>query len=103
MCCLVTILLVFGPRIALLAWWLTEASRFARAFGPEAWPISAPWPLWVWPLLGAIFLPWTTLAYLVVFPGGIAGLDLLWLGLALLVDLGSHGSGYRQRGRVYRR
>jgi hypothetical protein len=45
----------------------------------------ADWPLedlrglytWIWPLLGLIFLPWTTLMYVIVFP--VIGLDWLWL------------------------
>jgi hypothetical protein len=35
-------------------------------------------------LVGAIFPPWTTLAYLIVFPGGVVGQDWLWFGLGLL-------------------
>ncbi len=99
MCCLAFVVLLFGPRVALVVWWFINSARFALAFGPRHWPISAPWPSWVWPLLGIIFLPWTALAYLVVFPGGVAGLDWLVLIIALLVDLGAHGGGYRYRER----
>jgi len=99
MCCLVTTLLLLGPRLALVVWWLMDSARFALAFNTKVWPIHLPFPYWVWPLVGALFVPWTTLAYLFVFPGGVAGLDWLWLGLGLLVDLGSHfGGSYRIRG-----
>jgi hypothetical protein len=98
MCCLVTILLLFGPRLALLGWWAMDPARFNLAFGTWPHPFQLAFPLWVWPLVGAILVPWTTLAYLVVFPGGVVGLDWLWLGFGLLVDLGSHfGGGYRHR------
>jgi hypothetical protein len=35
-------------------------------------------------LIGGIFVPWTTLSYLIVFPGGVVGLDWVWLGLGLV-------------------
>ena len=28
---------------------------------------------WLWPILGIIFLPWTTLMYILVAPGGVNG------------------------------
>ena len=102
MCCLVTTLLLLGPRLAILVWWFMDSARFNLAF--QTWPspfhLAFP-PGGFWPLLGTIFVPWTTLAYLVVFPGGVAGLDWVWLGLGLLIDLGSHfGGGYRHRDRI---
>jgi hypothetical protein len=100
MCCLVTAVLVLGPRLTILAWWLMDTARFALAFQSPAWPFRLPFPYWVWPLLGLIFLPWMTLAYLLVFPGGVVGLDWLWLGLGLLIDVGSYSSGgYSRRHR----
>ena len=101
MCCLVTILLLLGPRLALLVWWFMDSARFNLAFTSKVWPVHLAFPFWVWPLLGAILVPWTTLAYLVVFPGGVMGLGWLWLGLGFLIDLGSHfGGAYRHRDRI---
>jgi hypothetical protein len=89
-CCVVTVLLVAGPRAALLIWWLLDQMRFRNTFDSL-----------LLPLLGFLFLPWTTLAYVLVAPLGVTGLDWLWLGLALLVDLGSHGGGaYSNRDRL---
>jgi len=102
-CCLVTALLLLGPRLALLVWWLMDAARFSLAFNTPPWPLHVAWPFWVWALIGGIFVPWTTLAYLIVFPGGVVGLDWIWLGVGLLIDLGAHfGGGYRNRGRIRR-
>jgi hypothetical protein len=43
-------------------------------------------------------LPWTTLAYVLVFPGGVTGFDWIWLILGILIDLGAYsGSGYGNR------
>jgi hypothetical protein len=55
------------------------------------------------PILGIIFLPLTTLVYVLVFiPGiGLNGWGWFWVILALLVDLGSHSSGaYSNRHRI---
>jgi hypothetical protein len=51
---------------------------------------------WILPLLGIIFLPITTLAYVVVYAlgnGNVAGAAWLWVVLGLLFDFGIHGSG----------
>jgi hypothetical protein len=49
---------------------------------------------WIWPLLGLIFLPFTTLIYVLVWgPGGLEGWDWLWVGLAFLLDLATYTSG----------
>lgn len=92
MCCVITALLLVGPRLAILVWWLVDSTRFQFAFST-----------WIVPLLGALFLPWTTLAYLLVSPGGVGGLDWLWLGIGLLLDLAAGGGGYRHRKRLSRR
>jgi hypothetical protein len=90
MCCLFTTLLLLGPRAGILVWWLLSPARFRLAFGS-----------FIWSLLGFIFLPWTTLMYLVVFPGGIYGFDWLWLGLGVLADIGTYaGGGYGNRDRL---
>jgi hypothetical protein len=89
MCCLVATLFALGPRAAILVWWLIEPVRISAAFDTV-----------IWPLLGFLFLPWTTLMYLVVFPGGITGLDIVWLGLAVAMDAFAwFGGGYTNRSR----
>ena len=70
MCCLFAILVLVGPRAAILVWWLFDQIRWAAAFDT-----------FIWPLLGFLFLPWTTLVYVLVFPGGIDGFDWLWLAI----------------------
>jgi hypothetical protein len=80
-----------------------DSARFTLAFRTWPHPLELAFPLWVWPLLGAIFVPWTTLAYLLIFPGGVVGQGWLWPGLGLLIDLSSHfGGGYRHRDRIPR-
>lgn len=92
MCCLVAMLMLIGPRATIIIWWLVASSRWSQAFDT-----------FLIPVLGFIFLPWTTLAYVLVFPGGVNGLDVVLLIIAVIVDLGSYGGGYRNRERVSRR
>lgn len=81
-CCLFALLLAGAPRLAFLLWWLFQPLRIQATF-------STFW----WPLLGLIFLPWTTIMYVLVYPGGVTWLDWVFLGLALLVDIASYGGG----------
>jgi hypothetical protein len=85
-----TTLVLLGPRIAALIWWLIQPLRWQAAFTS-----------WIWAILGIIFVPWTTLMYVIVSPGGIVGLDWLWLGLSLVADIASYGGGaYGNRNRI---
>ena len=59
---------------------------------------NATFDTFVWPLLGFIVAPWTTLAYVAVYPAGINGFDFVWLGLAIAVDVFSwFGGAYTNR------
>ncbi|MFC2029129.1 hypothetical protein ACFLWA_00190 [Chloroflexota bacterium] len=93
MCCVFTILLFFGPRLAILVWWLINRVYVSLAFNNN----------WLLGLLGFIFLPWMTLMYIIIYPGGITGFDWIWLGLGLLADVASYaGGGYGNRDRLGR-
>jgi hypothetical protein len=88
-CCLIAVLVFLGPRAGILVWWLLDMPRWERTFDT-----------FVWPLLGAIFLPWTLLAYVWVFPFGITGFDWFWLALGLILDISFYASGgFRRRWR----
>jgi len=89
MCCFFTSLLFFGPRLAFLVYWL---------FPQGAVKINLAFNTFFWPLLGLIFLPWTTLMYVIIFP--IVSWDWLWLGIALFVDIASYGGGAYNRKKV---
>ena len=102
MCCFTTIFLVLASRIAIVVWWLIDPQRFTLAVEALKLPGSITLPTWVWSLLGFLLLPWTTLAFLFVFPGGIVGYEWIVLVVALLFDLSGHGGGYRHRHRIRR-
>ena len=82
MCCFFTALVFFGPRLGILIWWLIDPTRWSAAFNS-----------FIWAFLGFLFLPWTTLMYVIIFQGGITGFDWIWLGLGLLADISSYTGG----------
>lgn len=91
MCCAITTLFLFGPRVLGALWWLVSPGVWSVAFSGS----------WLWPLLGLIFLPWLTIMFVLVAPGGIEGFDWLWLGLALFADIASYaGGGYGNRNKI---
>jgi hypothetical protein len=75
------LMVLIGPRFANVVWWLLQPTRYNITF-PNA----------IFGILGIIFIPWTSLMYVIVFPGGITGFDWLWLGIALFADISSYGS-----------
>jgi hypothetical protein len=81
------------PRAADVILWIARPNMFLAPFDGN----------WLWPLLGIIFLPLTTLFYVVMWtPGvGLNGFDWVWLALAVMLDI-SHmaASGYANRDRV---
>ena len=90
MCCVVAALFTLGPRAAILFWWLIEPVRWGATFDT-----------FVWPFIGFLILPWTTLMYVLVYPAGINGFDYVWLGIAVALDVFSWaGGGYTNRDRL---
>jgi hypothetical protein len=78
--CLVVLLALLSPRLALVAVWLFT-DVLSDAFGS-----------WVVPLLGFFVLPWTTLAYAGMWAAGsneVYGFEWFIVILAFVVDLGS--------------
>jgi hypothetical protein len=91
MCCLLTVLVFLGPRFAIIAWYFLEPARFNAAV--SSFFISC---------LGFLFLPWTMLAYLLVWNvAGITGFGWVIVGLGLLIDIAAYsGGGYGNRDRI---
>jgi len=88
-CCIVSVLLFLGPRFGILLWWLVEPNRWERAFDS-----------FFWPLLGFLFLPWTTLTFVAIGIGGVSGFDWVWMAIAVLADISMYSGGaYGNRDR----
>jgi hypothetical protein len=91
--CLFALFAGVVPRLGALFLWLARPAMWSAAFSGS----------WLWPLLGVIFLPLTTLFYVILWsPGvGLVGWDWFWLFLAVLLDL-MHWSSttYYNRNRI---
>lgn len=87
MACLVVLLAFLSPRLALFAIFLFS-DLLSRAFDS-----------WFVPFLGFFLLPWTTLAYAVMWSSGdrVVGFEWFIVLLAFFLDMGSYAS--RRRGR----
>ena len=97
MCCAVAVLGLLGPRLLIVFWWLVDPARWAAVFNGQV----------LLPALGFVFLPWTTIFYVLFWSiGGLPPLGWLFVLLGLVVDLGSFGGGVfgnRDRVRSYYR
>jgi hypothetical protein len=82
--CLFLIVVLAFPRIALVLMWLFS-TYLQRAFHGGL----------LVPLLGFIFLPLTTIVYAWEVNSGmaLAGINLIWLVIAVIIDLGGLGGG----------
>ena len=81
MCCFFFLFVALGPRFAIIAMWLF-GNRVDLAFGS-----------WVWPFLGVLVAPWTTLMYLLAWSpvGGVSGWEWILVGLGVAGDIATYG------------
>jgi hypothetical protein len=87
--CLIALVALIGPRVALVFTWIFSG-MIGRAI--DSWLVA---------LLGFLFLPWTTLAYVIFYDVGpgleVEGLEWFLVGLAFVVDMGSYVGGRSAR------
>jgi hypothetical protein len=88
-CCTLLLAAGIGPRIALLFVWIF-GDRVEHAFDS-----------WVWPLLGLLFLPWTTLAYVFAWgpADGVSGWGWVLVGVGIALDIATYSSRAVRRGQ----
>lgn len=90
--CLFAMMAGFFPRLATLLLWIARPNMVSNAFNG-----------WLLPILGIIFLPFTTLMYIILMQGvgGLTGLDWMWLILAVLLDVMHYSStAYSNRNQI---
>jgi hypothetical protein len=88
MACLVVLVALLSPRLALFFIWI-----FSDLLGDA-------FDSWVLPLLGFFLLPWTTLAYAGMWSIGtneVTGFEWFVVGLAFVVDVGGWVGGRASR------
>jgi hypothetical protein len=91
--CLFALFAVFAPRVLDIILWIARPTLFLAPFNGG----------WFLPLLGIIFLPFTTLMYALLWtPGiGLNGGDWIWLILAVFCDLSHYaGNAYSNRNQI---
>jgi hypothetical protein len=81
-CCLALTAGFLGPRVALFIWWI---------FGNK---VDAAFDTWIWPLLGLVFLPWTTLAYVLAWGpiNAVSGAGWLVVALGFAADIATYSA-----------
>jgi len=80
--CLFVMFAALAPRLGVFLIWLARPQLVDAAFDT-----------FIIPLAGIIFLPFTTLMYVVLWSAtGLSGFDWVWLFLAFLIDIGGLGA-----------
>lgn len=87
--CIVAILAVLSPRLALI-FIAIFTDRFIFAFNN-----------WWIPTLGFLLLPWTTLAWVIFYqaPWGVVGFGWFFVMLGFLIDILSYATSASRRAR----
>ncbi len=89
--CLIGCLALFMPRLAIFLVWLFSDY------------LDTAYQTLIWPVLGFLFMPLTTLAYAWAWHqgnGSISGIGLVVVVLAVLIDLGLIGTSESSRRSV---
>ena len=84
MCCAFLLAFGIGPRVALVFVWI---------FGDR---IDAAFSSWVWPLLGLLFLPWTTLMYVLAWGPvyGVSGWGWVLVAIGVFLDFATYSGRF---------
>jgi hypothetical protein len=91
--CLFAMFAGLFPRLGTFFIWLARPTLFSAAFGGS----------WVWPILGILLLPFTTLMYVILWtPGiGLTTWDWFWLFMAVVIDVMHYSSAaYSNRSQI---
>ncbi len=88
--CVITVVGMLFPRLLILVGWLNDPATWGSAFDSQ-----------IWPVLGFLFLPWTTFLFVMFSAGGFDAFRYFILVCAVLGDLGTWGGGiFGNRKRV---
>ena len=88
--CLLAMAAGFAPCLVLIIMWIV---------GPR---VSAAFETWIWPLLGLIFLPYTTIMFVLLSKRvkGVDGWDWVWIALGVWLDLMKWSRIYENRQNI---
>ncbi len=83
--CLIVLLSLIGPRVALGYIWIFTVL------------VDRAYDSLIVPILGFVFFPWTTLVYALSFDGnGVSGVGWFFVAMAFFGDLSAHALSARQ-------
>lgn len=88
--CLFALGAAFAPRLMFLIVWIARPVY-----------VDAVFDTFIYPLLGLIFLPFTTLIWVLLDapPLGVHGADWFWIVIAVFLDLSHYAGAASQRGQ----
>ena len=77
--CMFAFAVALAPRIVIIFAWLFN----------DRWTAVWEGVSWIWPTLGFVFVPYTTIMYVLSWNAvtGISGWDWMWIGLGFLLDI----------------
>src|SRR6478752_5268454 len=88
--CLLALGIAVAPRAVLILAWIFS----------DRWKVVWQGSFFI-PLLGIVFLPFTTIMYMLAWkPTGISGWDWLWILLGLFLDLTNYAQGANNRKQI---
>jgi hypothetical protein len=82
---------ILGPRLIDIVFWIFAQDRWSQAFGGNL----------LWPILGIIFLPWTTLAWVICVPFGNDLVTVIGVIIGILADVGTYAGGGKRAQSIY--
>ena len=87
--CLLAMIGALSPRLLFVIIWIARPAY-----------VDAVFDTFIFPLLGVIFLPFGTLMWVLLDapPAGIHGWDVVWITIAVLMDLSHYMTVWAQRG-----
>jgi len=88
--CLFLLIAAISPRAGIVLLWI-----FTNY-------VNAAFNGWIVPLLGLVFLPWTTLMYILIAApvGGISFWGWLLVAIGFLMDVSAHAQSYASRNQA---
>ena len=88
--CLLAMIAAFAPRLVLIIMWIV---------GPR---VNAAFDTFIVPLLGLIFLPYTTIMFILVWNPvtGVYGWDWVWIALGVWLDVMKWARIYENRQNI---
>ena len=87
--CLILLFMLIGPRVALAFTWIFTDL------------VDRAYDAFIVPVLGFVFLPWTTLVYALAYDGNeVSAIGWFFVALGLLADVSSYGASTRRRYRT---